>query len=78
MAMKQVSILPRRSLLTLYHSLVESRLTYCNTVWGNCDNRQKTIIQQLQNKAARIVTQIKTSYPTETNQLIEASATDRF
>ena len=58
--MKQVSFLPRRSLLILYHSLVQLRLRYCNTVWGSCGNRLKTIIQQLQNQtAARIVTRTK-------------------
>ena len=41
MAMKQVSFLSRRPLLTLYHSLVESRLRCCNTVWRNCGNRKK-------------------------------------
>ena len=57
--MKQISFLPRRSLLTLYHSLQESRLRYCNTVWGNCSSSLETVIQKLQNKAARIVTRTK-------------------
>ena len=33
-AIKNVNFLPRRTLITLYQ--VESRLRYCNTVWGNC------------------------------------------
>ena len=56
MAMKQVSFLPRESLATLYHSLVESRLRYCNTVWGNCGTSLKDQLQRLQDRAARIVT----------------------
>ena len=31
---KNVHFLPRRTLITLYQSLVESLLRYCNTVWG--------------------------------------------
>ena len=41
MAIKQVDFLPQESLITLYHSLVESRLRYCNTVWGNCGTSLK-------------------------------------
>ena len=32
-AIKQVNFLPKKSLVTLYQSLIESRLRYCNTVW---------------------------------------------
>ena len=55
MAIKQVDFLPQESLITLYHSLVESRLRYCNTVWGNCGTGLKNQSQRLQDRAARIV-----------------------
>ena len=55
MAIKQVDFLPQESLITLYHSLVESRLRYCNTVWGNCGISLKNQLQRLQDRAARIV-----------------------
>ena len=55
MAMKQVDFLPQELLITLYHSLVESRLHYCNTAWGNCGASLKNQLQQLQDRAARIV-----------------------
>ena len=58
MAMKQVSFLPRKSLTTLYHRLVESRLRYCNTVWGKCGTSLKDRLQRLQDRAARIVTDV--------------------
>ena len=32
---KTVSYLPTNALVKIYHSLVESKLRYCNTVWGN-------------------------------------------
>ena len=56
MTTKQVSFLPRESLTTLYHSLVESRLCYCNTVWGNYGTSLKDQLQHLQDRAARILT----------------------
>ena len=40
----------------LYHSLIESRLRYCNTVWGNCSSDLKNQLQRLQDRAARIIT----------------------
>ena len=66
MAMKQVSFLPRESLTTLYHSLVESRLRYCNTVLGNCGTSLKHQLQRLQDRAARIVTKYD-----DTNSLLD-------
>ena len=42
--------------LAAYHSLVESRLHCCNTVWGNCGTSLKDQLQLLQDRAARIVT----------------------
>ena len=54
-SIKLAKFLPRDSLLTLYHSLVESRLRYCCAVWGNCGDTLKTKLQKLQNRAVRIV-----------------------
>ena len=39
-----------------YHSLVESLLRYCNTLWGNCDTSLKDQLQRLQDRADKIVT----------------------
>ena len=39
-----------------YHSLVDSRVRYCNTVWGNCGTSLKGQLQLLQDRTARIVT----------------------
>ena len=58
-AIKNLNFLPRKTLVTLYQSLVESRLRYCNTVWGNCGLTLKNKLQTLQNKAARVVTRTK-------------------
>ena len=58
-AMRHVNYLPQNSLVTLYHSLVEPRLRYCSTVWGNCNNSLKANLQRIQNRAARIITRTK-------------------
>ena len=58
-AIKNVNFLPRKTLITLYQSLVESQLRYYNTVWGNCGLTLKNKLQSLQNRAARIVTWTK-------------------
>ena len=58
-AIRNVNFLPRKTLITLYQSLVESRLKYCNTVWGNCGLTVKNKLQSLQNRAARVVTRTK-------------------
>ena len=39
----------------LYNSLVESRLRYCCTVWGNCGKTLKNKLQRMQYRAARVV-----------------------
>ena len=58
-AIKQANFLPKKSLVTLYQSLVESRLRCCNTVWGNCGETLKYKLQRLQDRAARVVTKTK-------------------
>ena len=69
-AIKNVNFLPRKTLITLYQSLVESRLRYCNTVCGNCGLTLKNKLQSLQNRAARIVTWTKYGC-VESNQLLK-------
>ena len=58
-AIKQVNFLPQKSLVTLYQSLVESKLRYFNTVCGNCGETLKNKLQRLQDRAARVVTRTK-------------------
>ena len=69
-AIKNVNFLPRKTLVTLYQSIVESRLRYCNTVWGNCGLILKNKLQTLQNRAARIVTRTKYG-SVEPNELLK-------
>ena len=52
---KIVGFLRSKALLNIYQSLVESKLRYCNTVWGNCNLSLKSKLQNLQKRAVRIV-----------------------
>ena len=56
---RHVNYLPQNTLIILYHSLVESRLQYRSTVWGNCNKSLKANFQRIQNRAARIITRTK-------------------
>ena len=47
--------IPLDSLVTLYLTLIESHLRYCDTVWGNYEQGLLNKLQTLQNRAARIV-----------------------
>ena len=56
LALRQVVFVPELSKITFCHSLIESRLRYCNTVWGNCSSDLKIQLQWLPDRAARIIT----------------------
>ena len=58
-AIKNVNFLPHKTLVTLYQSLVKSRLRHCNTVWGNCGLTLKNKLLTLQNRPAWVVTRTK-------------------
>ena len=47
------------SLLTIYSSLIEPYLRYCNIVWEQCNETLKDKLQILQNKAARSIAKVK-------------------
>ena len=48
-------ILPLKSRITLYNSLIASHLSYCDTVWGGCGEVNTNKIQGLQNYAAKSI-----------------------
>lgn len=47
---------PKNVLITLYHSLIYSHLSYCNIVWGNTHPTYLNRLFILQKKAIRIIT----------------------
>ena len=49
------TLLPQHSLLTLYTTLIQPYLRYCNTVWGQCSDTLKEKLQCLQNRVARAI-----------------------
>ena len=54
-SIKQVKFLSIASRLTPYRSLVETRLRYCNVVWGNCSTTLINKLHHLQNRAIEII-----------------------
>ena len=54
-SIKQIKIFPKSLLVTTYRSLVESRLHYCNVVWGNCGCPLIEKLQRLQNRAIQLI-----------------------
>ena len=54
-SMRQVKLMSKSSLPTLYRSLVESGLRSCNIVWGNCGTSLINKLQHLQNCAVELI-----------------------
>ena len=52
---KLAHFLPVDALKKLYNSLVESRLRYCCTVWGDCGKILKNKLQSMQYRSACVV-----------------------
>ena len=48
------SFLTEDTLKILYTDIVEPHLRYCCSVWGNCGETEKSHMQKLQNRAARL------------------------
>ena len=44
------------TLINLYRSIIEPHFSYCYSLWGSCGASKLGVLQKLQNKAARIVT----------------------
>ena len=58
--------IPEQCLLTLYQSIIDPYLSYCNTVWGQCNETLLDRLLSLQNKAARS----KTNFSSDHNSLL--------
>ena len=46
----------QQSLLTIYQSLVQPYFYYCSLVWGNFNQTCKDKLQNLHNRAAKVIT----------------------
>ena len=53
----------------MYRGIVEPHFRYCCSVWGNCGDSRLSMLQKLQNRAARVVT--NSSYDAPAANLIE-------
>ena len=62
-------LLPQDTLCKMYRDIVEPHLRYCCSVWGACGGTRLQVLQKLQNRAARIVT--NSSYDSSASALIK-------
>ena len=62
-------LLPQDTLCKMYRGIVEPQLRYCCSVWGACGGTKLQVLQKLQNRAARIVT--NSSYDSSASALIQ-------
>ena len=62
-------LLPQDTLCKMYRGIVEPHLRYCCSVWGACGGTRLQVLQKLQNRAARIVT--NSSYDSSASALIK-------
>jgi hypothetical protein len=54
-ALKSISpFVPRTTLHTIFHSLIQPHFDYRSVVWGNCNKTLTTKMQKLQNRSARV------------------------
>ena len=53
------TFIPQHSLQTLYRTMIEPYLRYCNIVWGQCNKTLLEKLQAAQNKAARTIASLK-------------------
>ena len=56
-------LLPMKSALMLYNSLVASHFNYVDTVWAGCSSKNKSKLQRTQNSAIKSILGMKRSDP---------------
>ena len=50
---------PTECLISLYRTLVEHYIRYCNTTWGGCNTSLLDTFQTLQNRAVKLIANVK-------------------
>ena len=62
-------LVPQATLLLLYQALIQPHFDYFNFVWGNCGITLQNKVQKLQNRAARVLTNL--NYDADAGHLFE-------
>ena len=62
------SFLTQNTLKTLYTSIVEPHFRYCCSGWENCGETETSLLQRLQNRAAKILT--NSNYDADASSLL--------
>ena len=75
-ALKRVrTFVPHETLRSIFISLVQPHLDYCNSVWGCCGKTLAGKLQKFQNRAARILTY--SNYDASADKLIKKTRMDK-
>ena len=61
-------MIPYKTLLSIYSSLVQPHLDCCSLVWGSCPKSLSQKLQKLRNRAARFIT--FSNYDRSTDELL--------
>ena len=62
-------LVPQATLLLIYQALIQPHFDYFNFVWGNCGITLQNKVQKLQNRAARVLTNL--NYDADAGHLFE-------
>ena len=62
------TFLPQNILKNLHISIIEPHFRYCSSVWGCCNTTHINILQKLQNREVRMIT--NSAFDTPTNPLL--------
>ena len=62
-------LVPQATLLLIYQALIQPHFDYFNIVWGNCGITLQNKVQKLQNRAARVLTNL--NYDADAGHLFE-------
>ena len=62
-------LVPQATLLLIYQALIQPHFDYFNIVWGNCGITLQNKVQKLQNRAARVLTNL--NYDADAGHLCE-------
>ena len=59
----RLGLLPAQLLSTLYISIIQPHIDYCDSVWCTCNQSNILTLQKMQNRAASIITIIFCKHP---------------
>ena len=66
-------VLPHNLLCTVYDTIIQPQFDYAISIWGKCSKERISVVQRLQNRAARAITK-NYDYTIPSSKIIQKSA----